>query len=357
MNKRVIIIILSIFLGVVILGVIGFSFYNFFEHKKIVELDKSQADVREIFKAYDSGETDNAITLAQKNLDNDPENIQNLIDLADTYLNKGSLDHQEKIYAPKALQIAEKIISEDPNNAAAYRIKGYSMEITEKYDEAIIAYNKAIDLAPSSSKVYNSRGHAYDLMGQYDNAKADYLKAYELNPADASVMMNLARMYQHSGDDTKAGDFAKKIIDQGENSSSSIKANAYYILGQIYLSEEKYDEAVQSFTDSINMLPSFVLGYVGRAQTLISKYSTLDVSEKDQIVKDLNKANELDPSFTWGYFFLGEFYRLENDQVKAVIYYQKALENVDKDLSIDVLGKEPMKNFFQNTINKVNSKI
>lgn len=343
--------------GIIFLGVGCFWVYTIIQHKKITELDKSQSDIRQIFKAYDSGETDDAIILAQKKLDQDPEDIQSLINLADTYLNKGSLDHQEKTYAPMALQIAEKIISKDPSNASAYRIKGYAFEITEKYDEAIISYNKALELAPFSSKIYNSRGHAYDLMGQYDSAKADYLKAYEINPNDINVMMNLARMYQYTGDDTKAGDFAKKIIDQGENSPAYIKANAYHILGQIYLSEEKYNEAIDNFSNSVNVLPSFVLGYVGRAQTLILKYATLDDNEKDQIVKDLSKATELDPSFTWSYFFFGEFYLLEKDKIKALEYYQKALENVDLDLSIGVLGKEPMKIFFQNTINKVNSKI
>jgi len=348
--------ILLISSGVALLVLGGFFAYRFIEHKRVMQIAQKEVVKTEMLKSYEAGETDKAISLAQEVLKLDPESIQGLISLGDAYLNKGSLDHQERVYAPKALEIAEKIIAKDPKGFAGYRMKGYALEITEKYDEAIIAYNKAIELGPGA-KTYNSRGHVYDLLGQYDKAKADYLKAYELDSSDTNVMMNLARTYQNSGDDTKAAEFAQKIVAQGEKSPAFVRANAYSILGQIYLYEEKNKEALEAFSNSINALPSFVLGYTGRAQTLISLYSTLDSNKKEQIVSDLNKAISLDPHFTWSYFYFGEFYRLGKDNAKALTYYQKALENVDVDLSIGVTGKNPMKKFFQDTISKTTSKI
>jgi Flp pilus assembly protein TadD len=138
---------------------------------------------------------DDAVKIAQDILDKKPGEISSLLILAEAYINKGSHDHKESEYGPKALQIIDQVLSKDPNNAEAYRIQGYAFEIQEKFEEALVSYNKSIEINSNNSDTYNSRGHAYELMGQFQLAQDDYLKSYEIDSENPNVQMNLARIY------------------------------------------------------------------------------------------------------------------------------------------------------------------
>ena len=59
------------------------------------------------------------------------------------------------------------------------------MENAGKYQEAIEAYTKAIELDPKYAVAYYGRGLIYVVLGDYRQAIRDYDKAIELDPKDA----------------------------------------------------------------------------------------------------------------------------------------------------------------------------
>ena len=78
-------------------------------------------------------------------------------------------------------------------------IKGDSFLKQLQWDEAIAAYNKAIELDPklndaelnmNLATAYDNRGTAYDNNTEYDNAIADYTNAIELAPKLAVAELN-----------------------------------------------------------------------------------------------------------------------------------------------------------------------
>lgn len=68
----------------------------------------------------------------------------------------------------------------DPEGA--YCISGTICTTAGKYDLAIAACNKALEIDPQLAIAYNNRGRAYYHKGQYDSAIKDYAKAIELDP-------------------------------------------------------------------------------------------------------------------------------------------------------------------------------
>ena len=52
-----------------------------------------------------------------------------------------------------------------------------------EYQEAIVAFTKAIELDPSLATAYSNRGWAFIKLGQYEQATADYDRAAELDPS------------------------------------------------------------------------------------------------------------------------------------------------------------------------------
>ncbi|MFA6296981.1 MAG: tetratricopeptide repeat protein [Candidatus Paceibacterota bacterium] len=310
---------------------------------KIADLKKYS----ELASAENQGKMDDAISIAQDILNKYPEDIQAKLSLAEVYVNKGSHDNKEAEFAPKVLK-------KDPNNFEAYRIMGYAYEIQESFDKAIISYNKAISIDPNNAAVYNSRGHAFELMGQYQLVKDDYLKAYQLDPNNPNILMNVSRMYLSTGDDQKAKDFAERLVAFKDGSILSyVKSTAYSILGQVALNENKKEEAIKNFTEAINLLPSFVAGYIDRAQARIL-IGTISESDKVEIVSDLNTALKLNPNSSTAYYLLGGFYEKQKDYNLALSNYTKALSVIDLDLVIGTGAREYVKKSYQEKIDLIN---
>ena len=69
-------------------------------------------------------------------------------------------------------------------------IRGTNLFNVGKFNEAIIYYNKAIELNPQEAETYYDRGNAKAELKDYTGALQDYSKAIELDPQDAGAYCN-----------------------------------------------------------------------------------------------------------------------------------------------------------------------
>lgn len=69
----------------------------------------------------------------------------------------------------------------DPKDAASWGNKGNVLYSQGKYDEAIKAYDKAIEINPQYSEAWNNKGNAFYAQGKYDEAVRAYDKAIEID--------------------------------------------------------------------------------------------------------------------------------------------------------------------------------
>jgi tetratricopeptide (TPR) repeat protein len=77
--------------------------------------------------------------------------------------------------------------------------KGYTYLAAEKYQDAINAYTRAIELDPKFAPAYNNRGVSYNVLGNHNQAIADHTRAIELNPKDAGAYFVRGLAYEESG--------------------------------------------------------------------------------------------------------------------------------------------------------------
>ncbi|XP_011700177.1 PREDICTED: mitochondrial import receptor subunit TOM70-like, partial [Wasmannia auropunctata] len=92
-------------------------------------------------------------------------------------------------------------------NARKYKNLGNEYFKKEKYDEAIIQYNKAIDICPKIKAnandlaiYYQNRAAANEQLKKYNDVKADCTKALELNPKYMKALLRRARALEQLGD-------------------------------------------------------------------------------------------------------------------------------------------------------------
>jgi len=62
-----------------------------------------------------------------------------------------------------------------------YVSQGVAYYKKAQYEQAIAAFNKALEINPRNADAYMGRGRAYELKGEYDKAIADHGKALEIN--------------------------------------------------------------------------------------------------------------------------------------------------------------------------------
>lgn len=86
-------------------------------------------------------------------------------------------------FKQEAMAAYDKAIQDDPKNPEAYYARGFAvLSHGENMFPAVEDFNRAIELNPKYARAYLMRGRAYEALGDTDKAKADHAKAVELEP-------------------------------------------------------------------------------------------------------------------------------------------------------------------------------
>jgi tetratricopeptide (TPR) repeat protein len=166
-------------------------------------------------------------------------------------------------------------------DAAFYVSRGNDYANKGQYEEAISAYNKALEINPRYALAYHNRGSVYAKKNQYNEAISDFTKALEINPKFAA---------------------------------------AYYYRGITYFNKGQYEEAISDFTKALEINPRDALTYYNRGIAYDDK------GQYDEAISDYTKALEIDPKDGWAYYNRGIVYGKKGQYDQAISDYYKALE-------------------------------
>ena len=102
----------------------------------------------------------------------------------------------------KASATFSNILETYPDNTIAYINKGNTLKKLKKYEEALIHYDKAIELEPFSnnaSDAYNNKGIIYHELNNCEKSIFSYKKALEINNKNHNAHNNLGNIYMDNG--------------------------------------------------------------------------------------------------------------------------------------------------------------
>lgn len=240
------------------------------------------------------------------------------------------------------------------NYPDVYNYRGASFTALEKYDQAIDAYKKSLEINARSGDAYFGRGIAYELKSDFENAEKDLRKAVELDPnAKPLVDKALLRIeerknagkaepkttpdqkrereeYSIETDDITA---LKIIADRYFNMSEYEKAaevfskifrldpknaEAVYRRGTAYGNLDKFEAAVADYTKAIEIDPGYAKAYLSRGATVYES------GRYEDAIRDLNKSIELNPADYFGYVYRAKTYCKLGKKELAVADEKKA---------------------------------
>jgi tetratricopeptide (TPR) repeat protein len=199
--------------------------------------------------------------------------------------------------------------------AIALEERGESCRMAGRNDQAIVDFNRAIELNPSGAWALAYRGEIYRLMERYDDALTDFNRAIELNPSHAWAIGSRGQTYQAM----------QRYDDALTDLNHAIELNPSYDWviggrGETYWLMERYADALTDFNRAIELNPSYAWALAHRGET----YLTME--RYDDALTDLNRAIELNPSYDWAIAYRGQTYQAMERYDDALTDFNRAIE-------------------------------
>ena len=211
----------------------------------------------------------------------------------DQWLREGNALYDLKQYE-EALSAYEHAIELNPTYAYAHRSRGWALYKLKRYEEALPAFERAIELDPMEADTYSGRGWTLYGLKHYEEALAAFERAIELDPTFAQT---------------------------------------HRVRGWILYKLKRYEEALPAFKRAIELDPMKADTYAGRGWTLYG------LERYEEALAAFERAIELDPTFAQDHRGRGwAFYKLERYE-EALAAFEHAIE-LDSTLTDAYKGKQ-----------------
>ena len=239
----------------------------------ITSMPEDHRSVAALAELYTKQELhDEAISTWQSLLTGDPENTHYRSELVEAY--------RAAHMFPEALEIVQKLIEENPSiNYYSQLALVYMVE--DRFDDAVAAYGKAIELAPNNSRVYKNLAQLYAETGDLDTAEKTYKTALQLarnNGSRRTINVQLAAIYIQQ---SELDDALKKMKEEGILTFETLNGTAekYQKQGELEKASTLYTQASKMTTDKDS--------HTRIAEVLVRMYR-----EQGRIEEILKKAKE-----------------------------------------------------------------
>ena len=181
--------------------------------------------------------------------------------------------HEEALFTLERLRIVE------PRNAEMFFMFGEVFRDMDRTDEAISAYQAAVDSDPELVDAYIRIGRLYEEKGS-PIALRFYDNALRVDPLNQTALLAKGNYYGDQDDLPNALTTYKEMIRTAPQD-----ADGYYNAGLIYLDMDSIQSARQHFDLAIKVAPSFAKAYYYRG--LASQFMGNAAAARDDYEKAL----------------------------------------------------------------------
>ncbi|MDJ0596689.1 MAG: tetratricopeptide repeat-containing serine protease family protein [Pleurocapsa sp. MO_226.B13] len=157
-----------------------------------------------------------------------------------------------------ALASLESATTSNSEFAPAFEEKSLVLQWLDRFDEALVAIDKAIDLELSNPNYYLTKAGLHRNLKQYDEAEIAYNKAIEISPR-AAFFHNRGVLYAEQGE----GELALADYNQALKINPNL-ASTYNNRGILYAEQGEGELALADYNQAIKINPNLALAYYNR---------------------------------------------------------------------------------------------
>jgi adenylate cyclase len=114
------------------------------------------------------------------------------------------------------LATSAQALALDAGLAEAHASRGLALSLAEKYDEAMVEFERAIALDPNLFEAHYFMGRACFAQNKMDQATALFERAAALRPDDYQALTMLRMIYPTIGREREITDVARKVVERAE---------------------------------------------------------------------------------------------------------------------------------------------
>ena len=253
-------------------------------------------------------------------------NAQTALEFADSATQKAMAGNLEE-----ALMLYNKALEINPGMAETYHNRGLTYSLLGKDSAAVADFSKTILLIPDHPNVelsYANRGNIYLNYQQYEMATADFKKSIEVNPKSYLVDNKLALCYFYLNNDS----LSMNCLDSSLSINPGFE-ETYFYKGILYTDMKESIKAIENYDKAIAIDSVYESAYYQRGK------SKVDVELYKEAINDFNKAIYLSPETAIYYLFRGLAYLFTMDNTKACEDFEQAKKLGEVEKADELINK------------------
>lgn len=218
----------------------------------------------------------------------------------------------------------DKTIELNSSDIGAHSNRGITLAKIGKYQEAIADFNIVIKIDSTYGNVYSNRGNAFGLIGKWNQAVSDYNKALQINPNFVDALFNrgiaLSNINRY---EESIADF-NRVLQLDPN-----RVDSYMHRGLSYYFSDKIDSAIIDFNIYLKLYPD-------RYNLLYYRALSYEKTNQQDLAKaDFKNLKNNYPQIIDDIISTGTNLENQADVSRNSVLYQKALDLFNNILKID----------------------
>jgi tetratricopeptide (TPR) repeat protein len=200
------------------------------------------------------------------------------------------------------------------DNFIGHNNLGTALLKTGHVDEAMVHYQKALEIKPDFAEAHNNLGNFLFQKGSVDEAMVHYQMALEINPDYAEAHYNLGNALLKMGNVDEAIAHFQKALQINPD-----YAEAHNNLGYALIQKGRVDEAIAHFQKALQINPDYADAHNNLGNILLEKGSV------DEAIIHFQKALQIKPDDADAHNNFGTALLQKGKVDEAITHFQKAL--------------------------------
>jgi len=216
-----------------------------------------------------------------------------------------------------------KVPEQKETEAWEWKIKGMSLVTVGKSEEAIVCFDRALEIASEDAYIWVLKGNELGKLGEPIKAIACYDRALQINPKLAMAWIEKGVSLRHL-DKHQAIACCSKAIE-----IDPMNAYAWRAKGDtLYFFLRNHHEAIASYDRALEIDPKNASAWFSRGAALF------DLGNPHEAIVCYNHMIEINPFDASAWFGKGVALRALGQDLEAIACYDKALETDPKNANI-----------------------
>lgn len=201
--------------------------------------------------------------------------------------------------------------------------KGVSLRSIGRFDEAVICYDKALEIDPRFAGAWSNKGADLGRLGHFHDAILCINKALEIDPRSKSAWLDKGASFVHLGRFDQAIICFDKALE-----IDSLHPIAWRGKGTALNGLGRFDEAIVCFEKALEIDPRYVDAWIDKGVSLAN------IGQFDAEIKCYDKAIAIDPRSALAWSNKGLALLKLNQFCECIVCFDKAIE-IDRNHAFD----------------------